>query len=111
MIINTPSGYVVHLKDELSFGEDREIQKKLIATVKMKPGTKAEDIEINGTIAYELEEMACRYLVTKVVINGQESTSNLYELILSWGKEDGAAVFKAVNEITKEKQKPEAEKK
>src|SRR5262245_38298935 len=102
MIITTPSGYEVHLKDYLSFGEKRQLEKLIASRVMVKTdGSQKVDIApVEGSINYDMQDMAFGFLVLKVVKDGQELTANLYDEIMSWREADGQAVFNAINEVT-----------
>lgn len=103
MLIKTPSGYSVTLKDFLSFGEKREISKPIMARTKIKPaqGGKEADIqEMTFDFLDEMQDKAFGFLVQKIEIAGEEKTEGLYEIVMSWPEKDGQAVFDAIDKIT-----------
>lgn len=107
MIITTPSGYEVHLKDFLSFGEKRQLEKLIASKIKVRTdgSSKKVDVEpVEGTINYDMQDMAFRFLVLKIIkktdSDSQEITSNIYDEVMTWQEEDGNAVFAAIDQVT-----------
>lgn len=102
MIITTPSGFEVHIKDYLSFGEKRQLEKLIASriTVKANANQKVDISPVEGSINYEMQDMAFGFLVQKIVKESEELTTNLYDEIMSWREADGKAVFDAINEVT-----------
>lgn len=106
MIITTPSGYEVTLKDHLTFGDTRKIQKAFFSGIKLEVGqptpgveTKPKIPEINMSAMLEYKEKALPIVVTKVVKDGKELTQNLDIEISGWDYADGQAVFDAMDKI------------
>ena len=96
MIITTPSGYEVELKDKLNFGEMRELQKVLFTGLKSEVG-KSPEIELSRLLEYS--EKAFPILVKKITKNGVEVTGNLLDEVNKWDNEDGQAAFDKITEI------------
>jgi hypothetical protein len=94
MILKTPSGYEVELKDKLSFGELRQLQKGLFEGIKSEMG-KVPEIEFNRLIEYS--EKAFPYLVVKITKGGKVVTGDLLEEVNSWDVEDAELVFDHLN--------------
>lgn len=97
MILKTPSGYSVELKDKLTFGEMRELQKGLFAGIKSEIG-KAPEIEMVKLLEYG--EKAFPYLVVKIIKDGKEVEGDLLAEVNSWSNEDGEAVFNQITTIS-----------
>ncbi len=102
MIITTPSGYEVHVKDFLSFGEKRQLEKLIASRIKVKADAdnKVDISPVDGSVNYEMQDMAFGFLVQKILKEGAEITTSLYDEIMSWHEADGKAVFDAINEVT-----------
>ncbi len=102
MIITTPSGYEVHLKDFLTFGEKRQLEKLVASKIRVKAdANKQVDIEpVEGSINYEMQDMAFNFLIQKIVKGEEEITAKLYEEVMSWREEDGDPVYEALDKIT-----------
>jgi len=115
MQITTPSGYIVTLKDKLSFGENRQLQKVLVgdAKVEMVNGKPVEpSVAISKTIDYS--DKAMGFLITKVVKGDIVVTSDFEKEVFSWDDADGQAVLDQVAQIinpTKTAEEKEAEEK
>lgn len=122
MVITTPSGYKVTLKDFLPFGFKRQLEKmfyehfklkgedfKKAATTENKDEIGASVEDISGSVLYEMQEKALEFLIDKIEIPQEEGKSDLVltdknkimEMIYSWKEEDGNAVMVKVNEMTK----------
>jgi len=99
MILTTPSGYEVHIKDFLSFGEKRQLEKFIASKVMVKADSK-QQVEVSGSLNYEMQDMAFSFLIQKIVKAEEEITTKLYDEVMSWREEDGQAVFDAINEVT-----------
>lgn len=102
MTITTPSGYEVSIKDFLSFGEKRQLEKLIASRIKIKADSnqKIDMAPVDASINYEMQDMAFGFLVQKIIKGEQEITTNLYDEIMSWPEGDGQAVFNAINEVT-----------
>lgn len=97
MILKTPSGYSVELKDKLTFGEMRELQKGLFAGMKTEVG-KAPEIDFVKLLEYT--ERAFPYLVIKIIKDGKEVEGDLLAEVNSWSNEDGESVFNQITAIS-----------
>ena len=102
MIITTPSGYKVTLKEKLSFGETRDLQKFLLAgeKVEMVDG-KPQQPKVSMDRAMNYSEKAVDFLVTSIDKNGTIITSDFNKEIYGWDEADGQAVFNQVDNILK----------
>lgn len=102
MVITTPSKYEVHIKDYLSFGEKRQIEKLVASKVMVKAGGKEQvNVEpVSGSLNYEMQDLAFGFLVQKIIKGEEEITTKLYDEVMSWREEDGSVVFDAINEVT-----------
>jgi hypothetical protein len=102
MILTTPSGYEVHIKDFLSFGEKRQLEKFIASKVMVKADSKRQvEVEpVSGSLNYEMQDMAFGFLIQKIIKVEEEITTKLYDEVMTWKEEDGQAVFDAINEVT-----------
>ncbi len=102
MTITTPSGYEVHIKDYLAFGEKRQLEKLIASKIKVSTDSnqKIDIAPVEGSINYEMQDMAFGFLVQKIVKEGEELTAKLYDEVMSWREEDGQVVFQAIDEVT-----------
>lgn len=130
MVITTPSGYQVTLKDFLPFGFKRQLEKMFYEHFKLKGedfkkaagDTNKDEIgasvdDISGSVLYDMQEKALEFLVEKVEIKQDGGASlilskkdEIMQAVYSWKEEDGQAIMDKVNELTKLGGK-EAEKK
>lgn len=107
MIITTPSGYNVTIKDYMSFGASREIQRVTLSTVKvMVNGSKKEvkednAFELSPTIYYDMQDKAIELLVEKIEKSEQVITSDFVKEISNWSKEDAKPVYDKIDEYLK----------
>ena len=102
MTITTPSGYEVYLKDSLAFGEKRQLEKLIASHIRVKADAnqKVDMAPIEGSVNYEMQDMAFGFLIQKIVKEGQEITSGLYDEVMSWKEADGTVVYEAIDKIT-----------
>ena len=102
MIITTPSGYKVTLKEKLSFGETRDLQKFLLAgeKVEMVDGKPLQP-KVSMDRAMNYSEKAVDFLVTNIDKGGTIITSDFNKEIYNWDEADGQAVFEQVDKILK----------
>ncbi len=119
MTITTPSGYEVYLKEALTFGQRREYNRLILSGAKIKPLQNKveteEDIkidmpELDPDLAFQSQDLAFKFLVEKIVIDGTEYTDKFQDLVMNWQEEDGQAVYNAISEITKKKGSPQTKK-
>lgn len=98
MILKTPSGYVVELKDKLNFGEMREFQKALFTGVKGDTTGKAPEIDLAKMSEYP--EKAFPFIVVKITKDEKDVEGDLLKEVYTWDNEDGVALFDKITEIT-----------
>lgn len=99
MIIKTPSGYEVTLKDSLTFGESRILQRSLISGAKVEIGENKKAPEIDLANAFEYTELALPYLVISIKKDDKLIEGDCTKEIMGWPQEDGQAVFDKLDEI------------
>ena len=97
MNFKTPSGYIVELKDKLTFGEMRLLQKGLFEGMTAEIG---KTPQLSMTKLLEFGEKAFPLLVTKITIDGKEVEGDLLKVVNSWDNEDGEALFNQINVIS-----------
>ena len=102
MIITTPiNKAVVTLKDSLTFGQERELQKVLLNEIEITPDQAVKgDFKIPASFIQKSEEKAFEFLVEKIVIGEETITTDLYNVVMGWTSADGKAVMDAINKIT-----------
>jgi len=106
MVVTTPSKYKVFLKDYLSFGQKRELQKLIFSKLKIKPSADSEGVrrteieEFSVDFMQDIQDKAFNMLIEKIEIEGKEYTDNLFELVMSWNEKDGQSVFTEIDKIT-----------
>lgn len=100
MQITTPSGYLVTLKDKLTFGEVRQLQKSLFSGVKIGlTEGKMPELDLNNL--FEYNEKALPFVVTEIVVGDQKITTDIEKTISNWDYVDGQAVFDAMEKVLK----------
>jgi hypothetical protein len=97
MLIKTPSGYEVTLKDSLNYGQSLELQKILFKGMKVETGKGAE---LNFENMLDYTAKAFPFLVVSIVKDGKAVEGDLYQEVMSWPVEDGRAVDEAIGKIT-----------
>lgn len=108
MIIKTPSGYEVEIKDKLNFGETRKLQKSFFQDTKLEFYTdktgerKVKMPEFDMAKILEYTERSIPLLVSKITKGDVVITENLMAEIDSWSSEDGQAVFEQVTNLAQE---------
>ena len=106
MIVKTPSGYEVHLKEYLSFGQKRQLQKFMYSKMRVKQvageggKAKAEIEEFSVDFMQELQDKAFEMLVEKIIIDGKEYTEDLYNMVMGWKEADGQVLYAKIDEAT-----------
>lgn len=106
MIITTPSNYKVTLKDFLTFGEKRTLERTIVEGTVVDTDSKQAP-KIQGTQLYAYQDKAFEILVQKIEIEDKSydsSNQNLYEMVMSWREEDGKAVFDKILEMISPKE-------
>lgn len=113
MIINTPSGYEVHLREKLNFGQKRELETTLMSGMKIeikRDGlNQIPEMDMGSLLAYAYK--AIPYYVTKIVKDGKEITDNIAAEIDSWDEEDGEFVLHEVDKLSAKKIQEDSKKK
>jgi len=102
MVITTPSGYEVYLKEYFTFGQKRQLMKIIYAKMRIKPsGTgKAEVQDFSVDFMQELQDQAFKMIIEKIVIDKKEYIDGLYEMVMSWKEEDGQVVYEKIDSMT-----------
>lgn len=122
MVIETPSGYKVTVRDFVPFGFKRELEKMFYEHFRLK----GEDIkkaagsgtteglggmsieDISGSVLYEMQEKALRFLVVQIELPSEKEgeagkvitdKGEIYNTIMGWKEDDGQKVSDAVNKI------------
>jgi hypothetical protein len=98
MIINTPAGYVVECKDDLSYGEYIQLQKQMVASAEF---TGAGLQHINAGSVLEVNQKALEILVQKVIMPDGKVAENPVGAIMDMPREDGLMVEKKIDSMSK----------
>lgn len=111
MELKTPSGHRVFLKQFLTFGQKRDIEKVFASKVKVDPLTQKS--EVDGSVLYDAQDLGVKYLIEKIIDkDSKEYTGDdILPAILSWPEEDGKLVYDKIDEITSLKVIPQQSKK
>ncbi len=95
----TPSGHKVYIKQSITYGEEREIEKASVSRIVVDPTSKK--MIYDGSSAFDAEDLSLKLLVVKVIDkDGHEFTGDtILPTILSWGRADAKAVYGAVDKV------------
>ena len=101
MIVTTPSGYKVTLKDFLSFGDKRKLLNQFLSetSISMSDQKNPKISDLKGNIFTKYQDFAFGLLVTQIEKDGKVLTENLYEEVMGWREEDGDFIYKEVTKI------------
>lgn len=102
--IITPAGYKVYLKDKLKLRERLELDSIITEKLKLQIGTMEDKesaeqkinkqiTEIPGSVIQEQRKAALKYSLLRIVKDGQEVKTNLYEEVLDWDEDNGGVVL------------------
>jgi hypothetical protein len=107
--VTTNTGHTVKMYEHITLGEQRQIQKVLLRTVKVQVKEGAEQVapEISGDALLESQEEAVRLLV--VELDG--SAEQIFDRIMALRPEDGQEIMAAVEEATSGKNREDDAKK
>ena len=97
----TPSGHKVYLRTkEITYGEKRQLQRAMIARIKIDQ--KSRESVLDGTGYFDAEDLAVRMYVQKIIDkDGLDIPAEKFlETIQSWPEADGDCVYKAVNSVS-----------
>lgn len=99
--ITTPSGHKVFVKPYLTYGQSRELQRMWLKNIRID-GNKREFKDFSADVQYEVQEVAVKMLVEKVVeADGTEHTGEaVLDVIMNWKAEDGKAAMDEIDRIT-----------
>lgn len=110
-LITTPSGHKVTIKNGLTYGENRQIQRVIAGGMKVDP--KTQETSIDGSAIYDSQDLAVKMTVQSIQLaNGTvvQGGEQCLALILSWEgaeEEDGKAIYDKINDLTKSSTTPE----
>lgn len=101
MIIETPSGYKVHLRETLTFGQKRLLQRTLLSAMKLDAGKGSVVTmkDMDSSKALDIEEQAFGVLCDKIEADGKTISSDFWAVVQNWSEADGQVVFDAVDKI------------
>ena len=105
IIFKTPSGYTVHLKPFLTFGDKRSLERVFAEGMSIDP-TKGTS-QASGKAIYEAQDKAVELMVIKIVTaEGKEfAGDSVLEVINSMRDDDGRAIYDKVNELSTPQEK------
>lgn len=99
IVIDTPAGYKVTLKPELTYGEFVEIQKILTASMKFD-FAKNQVRDIDASVLNESNKKAMDFLIVEVVMPDGQKSNNKLGAIYDMPMADGQMIAEQVNNIT-----------
>jgi hypothetical protein len=118
MTITTPSGHRVEIKDFLSFGDKRHLERMMTDAVKIRKTNDGMISEpFTGSFVMDVQEEAVRRMIVGITLaDGTQPTGNFKDVIDSWNSKDGQFVYDEIDrlygsEIRSLKQSAENEKK
>lgn len=99
----TPSGYKASLKKELTYGEFVEVQKTMMAG--MKVNIQNQSIEdFSPIVMYDSNKKALEFMVKKLLYPDGRLSENVAQTVFEMPQRDGEALTKRINEITAQNQ-------
>ena len=110
----TPSGHKVSLRPYLTYTDKRELRKIYANYMSVDVQAQKTSTIINGRAMFEAEEYALRAVIVRLVEASGKTYegSNAYDALMAWENEaDGDAVIAKVNELTKQHELSDADKK
>jgi hypothetical protein len=101
MVIKTPSGYSVTLKDQLSYGEFVEIQEIVTGSMKYSiDEKKMRDVE--SSVLMKANRRTLEFMVKEVGLLDGSKSNNPIQAVFEMPVKDGQVVQDKVSELTQE---------
>ena len=100
-VITTPSGHKVTIKNGLTYGESRQIQRMLAGAMTIDP--KTQESHLDGAALYDSQDLALKLLVTQIdTKDGQTITEadQILAMVFTWPGGDGEFLYNRINEMT-----------
>ncbi len=110
----TPSGNKVYLRPYLTYTDKRELRKIYANYMSIDAKTKQANSAINGKAMFEAEEYALKAVITRLIDKAGKvyEGTEAYDAIMQWEDEaEGDAVIAKVNELTKQRELSDEDKK
>jgi len=96
----TPSGWAVHIRTDLTYGQFIQIQKLIASQMKIDPITNKITSEYEGGMLFEANRKTMEFLVVKVMDPQGIEQTNIMDAIDNMPRADGMALQEKVNEIS-----------
>jgi hypothetical protein len=101
MIIKTPSGYAVTLKDQLTYGQFVEIQSIVTGSMKYSIAeSKMRDVD--SSVLMKANQKTLEFMVVEVELPDGTKSNNPIQAIMDMPVKDGQMVQDKVSELTQE---------
>jgi len=106
MVVNTPSKYIIEIKDFVSFGLERALQRiyakgsQITTNNSGDPKNPKTLVNFSGEIVLDAEDYALEHLVIKITKGDKVITSGFLEEVNSWERQDASIVYDAINKMT-----------
>lgn len=98
--LKTSTGYIVHIKPELTYGQFIQIQKLIASQMKVDPDTNKITSEYEGAVLFEANRKTMEFLVVKVIDPQGVEMTNVMDAIDNMPLTDGMMLSEKVNEIS-----------
>lgn len=105
MTFTTPSGYIVEIKDRITYREMRDINSAMLGEMNIDAKNPNTEAKINMAAVYQLQDKAVEVLIVSIKKNDDPSiniTSGFVEFVGDMNVQDGEEVYKYVEEKVKE---------
>lgn len=99
-VITTPAGHVVELKESITFGESRKIERVYMQGMKVTSTSK--DPSIDGSVVAEAQDEAAKVYLNKVtLVSGEVITepSKMFEAVQHFSPADGKVIYDAIDAL------------
>jgi hypothetical protein len=103
MVITTPSGYKVTLKEEadLTYRDRRSIQRVFLSKAQINNENNKSNINLNATTILDAQEALLKLIIVSIADkDGKALDGDLFEVVMNWkNPADADAVFDVVDEL------------
>lgn len=103
MVIETPSGYKVTIKDNFTYGDYKKLIKSFLKTSEVDfDKTTTDKVALKNMTAdklIEYQEFAIDILINKIEIGDKVITSDFKKTIDEWSIQDGESVYSEISKI------------
>jgi len=103
MVIKTPSGYKVTLKEEgdLTYRDRRSIQKVFLSKAKVTNENNKPNFDLDASTILDAQEALLKVIIVSITdVEEKPMEGDLFEVVMNWkNAEDADAVFNIVDEL------------